>query len=84
MNNFSVNLDKNNANYIPLTPLTFIERTKDVYPDYESIVYGKRNYTWLETYKRYIKFAFIYDYFSKINFLYCYFFFNIPYLYLSF
>ena len=57
MNNFSVNLDKNNANYVPLTPLTFIERTKDVYPDYESIVYGKRNYTWLETYKRCIKFA---------------------------
>ena len=51
MNNFSVNLDKNDANYIPLTPLTFIERTKDVYPDYESIVYGDRNYTWLQTYK---------------------------------
>ena len=57
MNNFSVNLDKNNANYVPLTPLTFIERTKDVYPDYESIVYGVRNYTWLDTYKRCIRFA---------------------------
>ena len=57
MNNFSTNLEKNNANYIPLTPLTFIERTKDVYPDYESIVYGNRNYTWVETYKRCIKFA---------------------------
>tara|TARA_B110000438_G_C15801560_1_gene645386 strand:+ start:343 stop:1974 length:1632 start_codon:yes stop_codon:yes gene_type:complete len=57
MNNFSVDLDKNNANYVPLTPLTFIERTKDVYPDYESIVYGNRNYTWLQTYKRCTKFA---------------------------
>ena len=57
MNNFSVDLDKNNANYIPLTPLTFIERTKDVYPDYESIIYGHRSYTWLETYERCTKFA---------------------------
>ena len=57
MNNFSINLDKNNANYVPLTPLTFIERAKDVYPDYDSIVYGKRSYTWKETYERCIKFA---------------------------
>ena len=57
MNNFSINLDKNNANYIALTPLTFIERTKDIYPDYESIVYGNRIYTWRETYERCLKFA---------------------------
>ena len=57
MNNFSINLDKNNANFVPLTPLTFIERTKDVFPNYESIVYGNRTYTWLETYNRCIKFA---------------------------
>ena len=57
MNNFLINLDKNKANYIPLTPLTFIERTKDVFPNYESIIYGDRSYTWLETYKRCTKFA---------------------------
>jgi fatty-acyl-CoA synthase len=57
MNNFSINLDKNKANYVPLTPLTFIERTKDVYPDYEAIVYGHRTYTWGETYDRCVKFA---------------------------
>ena len=57
MNNFSVNLEKNNANFVPLTPLTFIERTKDVFPNYESIIYGDRSYTWIETYKRCIKFA---------------------------
>jgi len=57
VNNFSIDLDKNNANYVPLTPLTFIERTKDVYPDYEAIVYGDRSYTWLQTYKRCAKFA---------------------------
>ena len=57
MNHFSANLDKNNTNYVPLTPLTFIERAKDVYPDYQSLVYGSRSYTWLETYERCTKFA---------------------------
>ena len=57
MNNFSIDLDKNNANYIPLTPLTFIERTKNIYPNYESIIYGNRSYTWSETYNRCTKFA---------------------------
>ena len=45
------------ANYVALSPLTFIERIKDVYPNYEALVYGKRNYTWLEVYKRVTKFA---------------------------
>jgi len=57
MNNYNRDLDKNKANYIPLSPLTFIERIKDVYPNYEALIYGKRKYTWLDTYKRVIKFA---------------------------
>ena len=57
MNNYSKNLDKNSANYIPLSPLTFLERVKDVYPDYESLIYGKRRYTWKQTYDRCIQFA---------------------------
>jgi fatty-acyl-CoA synthase len=32
MNNYELNLDKNNANYVPLTPLTFLQRAKDIYP----------------------------------------------------
>ena len=40
MNHYDINLDKNNANHVPLTPLTFLQRAKDVYPDYEAIVYG--------------------------------------------
>ena len=57
MNNYNKDLDKNKANYIPLSPLTFIERIKDVYPNYEALIYGKRKYTWLDVYKRVIKFA---------------------------
>ena len=57
MSNYDINLDKNRANYIPLTPLTFLERAKDVYPNYEAIVYEDRKYTWSEVYKRAVRFA---------------------------
>ena len=57
MNQFSTDLNKNKANYVPLTPLSFITRAKDIYPNYESVVYGNRSYTWLQTYNRCTKFA---------------------------
>ncbi len=56
-NQYEVSLDKNAANYVPLTPLSFIERAKDVYPGYTALVYGGRVYSWLETYNRCLKFA---------------------------
>ena len=43
MSHYDTNLDKNNANYVPLTPLSFLERAKDIYPNYEAIVYEDRN-----------------------------------------
>ena len=39
MNPYDENLDKNKANYVPLTPLSFLQRAKDIYPNYEAIVY---------------------------------------------
>ena len=57
MSSFEQNLDKNNANFVPLTPLTFLERAKDIYPNYEALVYEDRKYTWLEIYNRCTKFA---------------------------
>ena len=57
MSNYEQNLEKNKANYVPLTPITFLERTKDIYPDYEAIIYKKRTYTWKQVYERAIKFA---------------------------
>ena len=57
MNPYETNLDKNNANFVPLTPLSFLERAKDIYPNYEAVVYESRTYTWSEVYKRCIKFA---------------------------
>lgn len=57
MSHYDINLDKNEANYIPLSPLSFLDRTKDIYPNYEAIVYESRAYTWGEVYKRCVKFA---------------------------
>ena len=57
MSSFDKNLDKNNANFVPLTPLTFLERAKDIYPNYEALVYEDRKYTWLDIYKRCTQFA---------------------------
>jgi fatty-acyl-CoA synthase len=45
-------LDKNQANFAPLTPLTFIERAAYVYPDKPSVVHGAERYTWKQTYAR--------------------------------
>ncbi len=57
MSVYEKNLDKNKANFVPLTPLTFLNRAKDIYPYYEAIVYEDRKYTWTEVYKRCVKFA---------------------------
>ena len=42
MNQFSIDLNKNKANYVPLTPLTFLKRAKEIYPNYEAVIYGPR------------------------------------------
>ena len=57
MNHYDTNLDKNNANFVPLTPLSFLQRAKDIYPNYEAVIYEDRKYTWSDVYKRCVKFA---------------------------
>ncbi len=51
-NPFEQDLDKNPANYAPLTPLSFIERAAYVYPKRVAVVHGARRFTWAETYAR--------------------------------
>ncbi len=57
MNNFEQGMHKNDANFVPLTPISFLDRIKDVYPDYEAIVYKERKYSWKQVYDRCIRFA---------------------------
>ena len=43
---YDKDLDKNPANYQPLSPLSFLERAAQVYPDHTAIIHGalRRNY----------------------------------------
>ncbi len=43
---------KNDANYVPLSPLSFVTRTADLFPDRMAIIYGDRRYSWAESYAR--------------------------------
>jgi len=43
------------ANYVPLSPLSFITRTKDVYPERLALIYGKRRYSWAQVYERAVR-----------------------------
>ena len=45
-------LDKNPANYQPLTPLTFLERAGAVFPDHTAIVHGNARTTYAQFYAR--------------------------------
>src|SRR6201985_1552279 len=54
---YDLGLDKNAANYVPLTPLSFLERSAAVYPNHLSAVYEGRSFTWAQTYERCRRFA---------------------------
>ncbi|CCE02308.1 acyl-CoA synthetase [Bradyrhizobium sp. STM 3809] len=56
-NQYQLGLDKNPANYVPLTPLSFLARSAAVYPDHVSTVYEGRSFTWRQTYERCRRFA---------------------------
>jgi fatty-acyl-CoA synthase len=45
-------LQPNGANFVALTPLSFLQRTADIYPQRESLIYNRRRYTWAQTRNR--------------------------------
>jgi fatty-acyl-CoA synthase len=51
-NPYARDLDKTPANYVPLTPLSFLERAAYVYPERLAVVHGEQRYTWRQTYER--------------------------------
>ncbi|MFT7653074.1 MAG: fatty-acyl-CoA synthase [Limisphaerales bacterium] len=51
-NPYLTGLDKNEANYQPLTPLGFLERAAKVFPDHPAIVHGSQKTTYGEFYQR--------------------------------
>src|SRR3979490_3641303 len=56
-NQYSIGLDKTPANFVALTPLSFLARPAAVYPDHVSAVYEGRVFTWSQTYARCRRFA---------------------------
>ena len=51
-NPYDIGLDKNAANYVPLTPIGFLVRSASVYPNRLAVVHGERRYNWRETLER--------------------------------
>jgi fatty-acyl-CoA synthase len=51
-NPYNTDLDRNPANYQPLTPLTFLERAASVFPDHTAIVHGSLRRNYAEFYAR--------------------------------
>jgi fatty-acyl-CoA synthase len=51
-NIYTEGLDKNLANHTPMTPLSFIERAAQVYPNHLAIIHGDIRQDWQTTYVR--------------------------------
>ena len=52
MNPYAQGLDRNDANYATLTPVSFLARTAYIWPERVAVIHGDRRYTWQETYDR--------------------------------
>ena len=48
MSIFELDLEKNKANHVPLSPVSFVERSAEIYGDLTAVIHGKRRYTWLQ------------------------------------
>lgn len=49
---YDIDLDRNPANFQPLTPLTFLERAAAVFPDHTAIIHGPLRRSYAEFYAR--------------------------------
>jgi fatty-acyl-CoA synthase len=54
---YSIGLDRTPANFVPLSPLSFLERSAAVYPNLTSAAYEGRVFTWGQTCERCRRFA---------------------------
>ncbi|MCU4425646.1 acyl-CoA synthetase [Acinetobacter sp. WU_MDCI_Abxb74] len=50
-------LPRTPANFVALSPLRYLERAAYIYPNQASIIHGKRQISWKETYQRCCQFA---------------------------
>ncbi len=52
MSLYEQHLDKNAANYASLSPVSFVERSAEVFADLPAVVHGARRHTWAQTRER--------------------------------
>jgi len=45
-------MERNNANFVPLTPVSFLRRAATVYPDKTAVIHGQRTYSYREFHER--------------------------------
>ena len=45
-------LQRRPANYVPLTPVSFLARAAQVYPSKKAVIYGERRFDYLDLYRR--------------------------------
>ena len=50
--NYKIGLEKNKANFASLTPISFLERTSNIFPNYTSIISENNKFTWKTTFTR--------------------------------
>src|SRR5688572_26868774 len=46
---FDAGLERNAANYAPLTPVSFVERSAEIFGDLTAAIHGARRYDWAAT-----------------------------------
>jgi fatty-acyl-CoA synthase len=56
-NPYAVGLDKNAANFVALSPLSYLQRAARVYPNRIATIHGERRQTWAQTYERCVRLA---------------------------
>jgi fatty-acyl-CoA synthase len=57
LNPYELDLDRNAANYQPLTPLTYLERAAKTYPEHTAIIHGGVRVSYAEFWRRSLKLA---------------------------
>ena len=49
---YEQDLSKTPANFAALSPVSFLERSADIYPDLPAVIHGRRHYTWAQVRER--------------------------------
>src|SRR4051812_27622283 len=53
----AVSLERNAANYVPLTPVSFLKRSAHVFGDRTAVIHGERRYSYRELMERCVRLA---------------------------